>query len=183
MSICDLLTYRIASAVDCDSLVELVNISYRGELASQGWTNENELVDGLRTNKDAMDDTINNSASIILMFFEKNEQILIGCISLEHKPEIKTAYLGMLTVRPDLQVRGYGKFILSVGEKYVISNWNVDYIEMTVVIQRTELVAFYNRRGYKDIGQRQSFSLKFGSPKQGGLEFATLKKCVKMSEE
>src|ERR1700722_839243 len=98
---------------------------------------------------------INSGKYVILIFFGEVDQILKGCINLQHQTETKTAYLGMFAVRPDLQARGYGKFILSVAENYAISNWNVAYIEMGVLIQRPELVSYYNRRGYIDTGRHQ----------------------------
>jgi ribosomal protein S18 acetylase RimI-like enzyme len=185
MSASDLLTYRLATVADCDSLAILVNDSYRSELAYQGWTNENELVDGLRTTLDDLLNIINTIQSVILVFFDKTEpQILVGCVHLKHKSEVKTAYLGMFVVRPDLQSRGYGKFIMSVAEEYVISKWNVDYIELTVISQRPELVAYYNRRGYTDIGQRRPFHPSaYCHPKRDDLELCTMRKCLKRSEE
>jgi ribosomal protein S18 acetylase RimI-like enzyme len=90
----------------------------------------------------------------------------------------------MLAVRPDLQTRGYGKFILSVGEQYAISKWNVDYMEISVIRQRTELIGYYNRRGYTDTGHRQPFHPStFCYPKRDDLELCTMRKCVKMGGE
>jgi hypothetical protein len=40
----DPLACRIATTADCDSLATLINSSYRGELAHQSWTNENDIV-------------------------------------------------------------------------------------------------------------------------------------------
>jgi ribosomal protein S18 acetylase RimI-like enzyme len=184
MNASDLLISRLATTADCESLAVLINNSYRSELACQGWTNENDLIDGLRTNVDDLQKIINATKSIILIFFDQTKQILIGCIHLQDKSEIKTAYLGMLAVRPDLQTRGYGKFILSVAEKYSISKWNVDYTELKVIIQRTELIDYYNRRGYTEVGQHQPFQPSaFGYPKRDDLELCTMRKFVKMSEE
>jgi len=184
MAASDLLTYRLATVADCDSLALLVNNSFRSELAQQGWTNENELVDGLRTNSDGLQNIINTTKSIILVFFDKTEQILIGCVYLKPKLEIQTAHLGMLVVRPDFQTKGYGKFIMSVAEKYARNEWNVDYIELTAIVQRTELIGYYTRRGYIDTGQRKPFHGSASSfPKRDDLELCTMRKSVKISEE
>ena len=53
---------------------------------------------------------------------------------------------------PDFQSRGYGKFILSVAENYAVNIWDVEYAELNVMIQRPELMSYYNRRGYIDTG-------------------------------
>jgi len=179
MNASDMLIYRVATVDDCDSLANLINISYRNEPTCQGWTNENELISGLRTNSDTLRSIINSDESLILVFFDEIEKMLIGCVHLQHKSEIKTAYLGMLTVRPDLQTKGYGKFILFTGERYATTKWNIDYIELTVIIQRTELIDFYNRRGYIDTGQRLPFpSTQFHHPKRDDLELCIMRKFI-----
>lgn len=180
----DLLTYRVATAEDCDSLSILINNSYRSDLACQGWTNENELMEGSRTNSDSLHNIINETKSIILVFFDKTEQILTGCVHLKHKSETNTAYLGMLVVRPDLQTRGYGKFIMSVAEKYSRTKWNIEYIELTAIIQRPELISYYNRRGYTDTGEHKPFQPSASSHfKRDDLELCTMRKCLKINEE
>lgn len=184
MNTSDLLIYRLATVDDCDSIAFLLNNSYRSELAQQGWTNENELIDGLRTSSNALIDIINNNDSIILIFFDKNQQILIGCVYLKHKSEIKTAYLGMLAVRPDFQNRGYGKFIITIAENYVLNQWNIDYVELTTIIQRSELVDYYKRRGYIDTGIRQAFQPSSSSRLlRNDLQLCIMRKFVKNNQE
>ncbi|CAF3838584.1 unnamed protein product [Rotaria sordida] len=103
------------------------------------------------------------------------------CIPLQHDTEVKKTHLGMLTVRPDLQTRGYGKFIISVAENFARPHWHAELIEMSVLIQRTELVAYYIRRGYIDTGRRQPFSpddSRFGIAKKNDLELCILAKSL-----
>ena len=179
MNVTSWLIYRLATVADCDSLVTLINKSYENDSTCQGWTNTNKLLVGPRTNVNELHEIINTNGSIILMFFDTIEQILIGCIHLKYKEEIKSGYLCMLCVRPDLQKKGYGKLFLSIGEKYAISNWNIDCLEISVMIQRTELIAFYNRRGYIDTGQRCPFpSSDLVKPKRNDLEFCLMQKSV-----
>ena len=70
------LVYRVATKADCDSLVTLINSSYRGELAHQGWTNGNELVSGPRTNTEVVFDMITGGKYVFLVFFGKADHIL-----------------------------------------------------------------------------------------------------------
>ena len=184
MNSSDPLTHRTATEADCESLATLINISYRGELANQGWTNENSLVGGLRTNTNVLSTMINSGKYKFLAFFDKTDLTLKGCVYLQHKPETKTAYLGMLSVRPDVQGKGYGKFILSTAEKYAVSDWNVDYIEMRVFVQRSELLAYYFRRGYNVTDLREPFLPNEDAHLiRDDLEFCTLRKCMKTSED
>ncbi|CAF0934168.1 unnamed protein product [Adineta ricciae] len=153
----ELLTHRRATADDCDAMVTLINDAYSGQMSHQGWTNEYALNPAPRTNSDLLLNLINNVNNIFLVFFGADDQILKGCVLLSHKSECKTARIGMLSVRPDLQARGFGSSILSTAEKYAINNWNVEYIELTAIVQRPELISYYSRRGFIDTGARQRF--------------------------
>jgi hypothetical protein len=71
---------------------------------------------------------------------------------------------------------------MSVANNYGVNTWNVEYIEMTIIIQRSELIAYYNRRGYVDTGLRKPFpihDIRLGTPKRKDLEFCIMQKCVK----
>ncbi|CAF4893057.1 unnamed protein product, partial [Rotaria magnacalcarata] len=168
-----LLSYRIATLADCEAVSTLVNSGYRGESSRQGWTTEEALVGGLRTHPSKLIDIINDKTNAILLFFEESENVLVGCVHLQHDPVERSALLGMLTVRPDLQGRGYGKFILSIAECYVRDTWDVEFVKMKAIMQRPELVAYYNRRGYIDTGRREPFPKgdeRSGIPKVQDLE-------------
>lgn len=184
MNTSDVLVFRPVTTADCESLATLINQSYRSELACQGWTNENELIEGLRTNAHALTTMIDTHHSIFLIFFDQNEQILIGCIFLQYKPETNAAYLSLFAVRPDLQNRGYGKFILSTAEEYCQREWNADYIELKVIVQRSELIAYYNRRGYFETGQCQPLIPASTSRlKRDDIHTCFMRKSLKPGEE
>ncbi|CAF4210126.1 unnamed protein product, partial [Rotaria sordida] len=150
---------RVATLSDCESLSLLVNSSCRGESAGQGWVSTHTFIDGQRIDIQILTDIINDKTNIILVFFDPTDKILVGCVHLQHKPALKSVHLGMLTVRPDLQTRGYGKFILSMAESYAVNKWNIDYIDMTVLIQTPELIEYYKRRGYIETGQREPYPM------------------------
>ncbi|CAF1299500.1 unnamed protein product [Rotaria magnacalcarata] len=192
------LTYRLAINSDYESISQLVNDAYRGESSHQGWTNEDEFFESQRINPDILTQMMATDGSVVLIFFEQDSKILIGCVSLQDSTmaenirigcciplqqdnKVKSAYLGMLTVRPDLQRRGYGKFIVSVAEKFVRQQWNTQLIELSVLSNRQELIAYYIRRGYTDTGRRQQFSShdnRFGIPKIDCLEYCILTKFI-----
>ncbi|CAF1445108.1 unnamed protein product [Rotaria sordida] len=179
-----MLAYRIAALTDCEALAALVNSGYRGESSCQGWTTEEALVGGLRTHSSVLTDIIQDKNNVILLFFDESNNDLIGCVHLRHNPDEGSALLGMLTVRPDLQGRGYGKFILSAAETYVQDTWDVEFVKIRVIVQRPELVEFYNRRGYIDTGRREPFPQDdplLGIAKVKGLEMCIMKKYVKTS--
>ncbi|EST29679.1 hypothetical protein M878_20325 [Streptomyces roseochromogenus subsp. oscitans DS 12.976] len=49
-----MLTCRIATADDIPALVALVESAYRGDTSRRGWTTEADLLDGQRTDLDAV---------------------------------------------------------------------------------------------------------------------------------
>ena len=103
---------------------------------------------------------------------------LVGCVQLSHV-STKLAYLGMLTIDPKMQAGGLGKILMQAAEQFVVNEWQVSEMEMTVIRQRTELISWYERRGYERTGETRPFPMddpRFGLPKTDALEFVVLKK-------
>ncbi len=170
-------TFRPARAEDCAAAAALINSAYRGESSRAGWTSEADLLGGQRTDEAALEELI-SSRSRTLMLAEDSDGCLAGCVLLERRPA-GVAYLGMLTVLPALQGSGLGTGLLEWSETFVRREWPAAAIEMTVIRCRTELIAWYERRGYKPTGQRLPFPMdnpRFGLPKVADLEFEILRK-------
>ena len=162
-----------ASEKDASALERLINSAYRGESSKQGWTTEADLLDGGRTDAEALREIIRRPDTTI--FKCVREENIVG--SVELRLEGSRIYLGMLTVRPDLQGAGIGKKLLAAGEAYAKEK-NCDAVFMTVISVRKELIDWYVRHGYQLTGERKEFAfndLRFGIPKQK-LEFLVLEK-------
>ena len=88
-------------------------------------------------------------------------------------------YLGMLTVSPKIQARGIGKKLLSAAETHALKN-DCDKIEMTVISDRAELIAWYERNGYHVTEETKPFhtEARFGVPRKN-LEFLVMEKMIK----
>ncbi len=164
-----------ASAHDAQALEKLVNSAYRGETSKQGWTTEAELLDGTRIDTASIISLINKPDTLILKYV--NEDDILGCVELN---KIDNAlYLGMLTVQPNLQRKGIGKELLKAAEEEARKQ-KCTVIFMTVISIRTELIAWYQRHGYVDAGERKPFPAgdsRLGIPKFE-LEFVVLEKKV-----
>jgi GNAT superfamily N-acetyltransferase len=168
-------SFRVAEAGDAENLSRLVNSAYRGDSSRRGWTTEADLLGGQRTDPDTVRELISENDSTILLIHRDAD--LIGCVFLQQKAD--SAYLGMLTVQPDLQASGIGRRLLAWAEDWVFENWRFRRIEMTVIRQRSELIAWYERRGYINTHRIEPFPYgdeKFGLPKQPDLEFIVLEK-------
>jgi len=87
----------------------------------------------------------------------------------------------MLTVRPVGQARGLGRALLAASEQWAAREWGTREIQMTVIAQRTELIAWYERRGYRRTGERRPFpydDVRFGLPQRPDLYFNVLAKTL-----
>lgn len=168
---------------DIDAVAELVNGAYRGPQSRRGWTHEADYIDGLRTSAADLRADLTRPGVTLLVQREAEHQPPTGCVWLE--PAADGAwYLGMLTVRPDLQAQGAGRRLLEAAEAFAVTK-GARRIRMTVVSIRESLIAWYRRRGYELTGEREAFPYddqRFGAPRVAGLEFVVLEKPVGASE-
>ncbi|WP_040005939.1 GNAT family N-acetyltransferase [Fibrisoma limi] len=171
---------RPAAESDISTLNQLVNSAYRGDSSRRGWTTEADLLDGIRTDESSLRAMLQNPAATILTY-EADGQ-LIGCVYLETKTDrsgASTLYLGMLTVSPDAQTGGIGKQLMAAAEQ-VAREQGCRSITMTVIPQRHELIAWYERRGYRATGETRPFPMddpRFGLPKVP-LSFIVMEKVL-----
>lgn len=162
-----------ALLADAAELDVLVNSAYRGDSSRQGWTTEADLLDGTRTDAKAIAEIIQKPGYTILKYVEGNH--ILGCVEL-HQDGARL-YLGMLTVRPNLQGKGIGKQLMKAAEEEAI-RLQCTSVYMTVISVRKELIEWYQRHGYQPTGERKPFAFndpRFGQPKQP-LEFIVLEK-------
>ena len=166
------LHFSKSSDSDIPDLVKLVNSAYRGDTSKRGWTTEADLLDGIRTDEDGIYKMLHQPGSVILKCMVGNK--LAGCVYLQKQADF--LYLGMLTVSPELQASGIGKELLKVSEEYARKE-GCHSIKMTVITVRSELIRWYERRGYFQTAERQPFpnDPRFGIPRQP-LEFLVMEK-------
>ncbi|MDB5708019.1 MAG: family acetyltransferase [Sphingomonas bacterium] len=161
---------------DLAPLHALIEGAYRGDGARRGWTHEADLIDGQRTDTETLAAIIDDARQHILVV--RNDDAIIGCVALTDKGD-GTCYLGMLTVAPDLQAAGLGRQLIEAGERHVAASFGARRIEMTVIAQRAELIAWYERRGYHRTGERRPFPYgdpRIGTPRSDALDFIVLER-------
>jgi GNAT superfamily N-acetyltransferase len=146
-----MLTIRVAIRTDLALLQPLIQRAYRGEDARAGWTHEADLLDGERIGVAELTAMIADPADRLLVGFDGDR--LVGCVRVANSGD-GLAYLGLLCVDPLLQAGGYGKQLIAAAEATAHEDFGADRIEMTVIDKRTELIAFYQRRGYAQVGTR-----------------------------
>ncbi len=165
-----------AEKQDAGQIAALVNSAYRGESSKQGWTTEADLLAGLRTDTEEILRLISSDDSMFLLC--KAEAELIGSVHLQKQAE--QVCLGMLAVNPSLQGRGIGKHLLLAAEQAAQQIWAVNKSVMTVISCRTELLAFYQRRGYRRTGVSKEFPVnpELWITKVAGLRLEILEKVL-----
>ncbi|TSD67466.1 GNAT family N-acetyltransferase [Inquilinus sp. KBS0705] len=140
----------VATLTDVPELVTLVNSAYRGESSKKGWTTEANLIDGQRIDEEGLIEQMSDPNATILKNTDADGNIT-ACVYLLKKPG-NVLYLGMLTVSPTLQAHGIGRQLLAAAEDYARSI-NHHTVAMTVITTRTELLNWYERRGYTKTGE------------------------------
>ncbi|GAA2430557.1 GNAT family N-acetyltransferase [Streptomyces mauvecolor] len=169
------LSYRDATEADVEALVPLIESAYRGDSSRAGWTTEADILQGQRTDPEGVRAVITSPGSKLLTV--ERDGVLVACCQLEHRGD--AAYFGMFAVSPALQGAGLGKQIIAEAERTVRAEWGVSEMHMTVISVRDELIAFYERRGYRRTGTMTPFPYgdeRFGVPQRDDLEFELLVK-------
>jgi ribosomal protein S18 acetylase RimI-like enzyme len=170
------LRFRLAESRDVEAIVDLVDSAYRGDASRAGWTTEADLLDGQRTDTEAVSAIVDARRSVMLVA-EAGGQ-LAGCCQLERRPGGEV-YFGMFAVRPGGQGRGRGQEILAEAERLALEEWGAVTMVMTVLVQRLDLIAWYQRRGYRLTGRSRPFPYgdeRFGVPRRADLSFVELAK-------
>lgn len=168
------LSFRPALPHEAPSIVELVNSAYRGDSGRRGWTTESDLLDGQRTDLDEVSGVIGRQDSMILLGVSLGE-----ILASAHLEKIGAdAYLGMLAVHPLRQGLGLGKRLMNAAENLAVERWRAKIMRMTVIVQREDVIAFYQRRGYARTGRTRPFPVeeKFGIAKVPDLRLEELEK-------
>jgi ribosomal protein S18 acetylase RimI-like enzyme len=170
--------FRRATAADVLAIVALVESAYRGESSRAGWTTEADLLDGQRTDAAAVRELIDDPATQILIAEDRDTGLLASVAVTDEGEAAAAVHVGMFAVRPTEQGRGIGRALLAEAE-VVGRRLGRTQARMSVLAQRTELIAYYERRGYRRTGARAPFPYgdpRLGLPRRNDLVFEVLQK-------
>lgn len=175
---------RQADIEDIDALEQLLNRCYR---QTEGWTNEADLIGGIRITQDELASTIANPKHYLFVYPKtttgerEGEETgeLLGCIGVDMKINAgsnqssynKSAYIGIFAVHPELQGQGVGNIILQAAETFAARHLQSDKqatdsqatdkkparLTMSILSHRPELLSYYQRRGYQLNGNKMPF--------------------------
>ena len=168
-------TFRHATDADVDALVALIESAYRGDASRAGWTTEADILEGRRTDPEGVLEVIKSPDSRLLTVEQDGR--IVACCQLENRGG--HAYFGMFAVSPALQGAGLGKIVMAEAERQARATWGVTEMHMTVISVREDLIAWYERRGYRRTGRMTPFPYgdeRFGVPQRDDLQFELLVK-------
>lgn len=153
--------FRKAVIADANAVAAIVNAAYRGDSSRKGWTTEADLLEGSRTDFADIVVLLEAAGSVILMAesIDQHGKHLLSTAHLERVDEsdVPAAFFGMFAVDPELQAKGLGKQMMQSAEALVLQEWGTRKMLMDVISVRTELIAFYERRGYRLTGEVRPF--------------------------
>lgn len=167
---------------EISEVVRLVNSAYRGDSSEVGWTTEAAYLDGQRTDEKSLAEEIQNPNCSVFCLRSYEASEIIGSVLLEKYQDEKGpgCYLGMLTVKPTIQMGGLGKWMMQALEE-IVRAWGISRITLQVLSPRQELMEWYQRRGYRKTGQTEKFPYgqeQFGLPKTKDLHFVIFEKTI-----
>jgi ribosomal protein S18 acetylase RimI-like enzyme len=171
------ISFRDASIDDVETVVSLVESAYRGDASRAGWSTEADLLDGQRTDPAAVTAIIGAPRSRMLLAIAADGRML-GCCQVEARDH-DVCYFGMFAISPTLQGGGLGRRVLAEAERLAREELGAHVMTMTVITQRRDLIAWYERRGYASTGETEPFPYgdeRFGLPLRPDLAFEVLAK-------
>lgn len=145
------MNFQKVTEKDIPQLFDLVEASYRGDIARQGWTCESDIVGGNRTSKETLKDEINVPGGCYLKHCDDRGEI-IGCVYIKVNTQDRKAFVGSLCVYPTLQSQGLGKQLLAATE-VMAKEAGCSKLCVKVITKRTELINWYERMDFKFVGE------------------------------
>ena len=160
----NMLEFRYIEPDDIAKVVSIINRAYRPVAGEEGWTHESDWIVDNRINAEQLIDEANTVNQHIVV--PELNGSLVGCVMFsknQHKVNI-----GLLTVDPRVQTQQVGRKLLAEAEQLAIKLYQPICFEMSVVNTRKELIAFYQRRGYRLTEKTKPYPIDqgVGTPKK-----------------
>ena len=124
---------RLAGPADADKITSVINAAFH--------IVEGFFIDGPRIDRAEVEQLLAKGAFLLAEVDDK----LNGCVYVELRGE--RSYLGLLSVDPACQQGGLGSLLMLEAENYCRERGS-RFMDILIVNLRTDLPAFYERRGY-----------------------------------
>lgn len=137
MSANNTIPVRLAAPADAAKITDVINAAFR---IAEGF-----FVDGPRISQAEVEQLLEKGTFLLA----EAGDVLNGCVYVELRGE--RSYLGLLSVNPACQQSGLGSLLMLEAENHCRQRGS-RFMDIYIVNLRTELPAFYQRRGYVENG-------------------------------
>ncbi|KAI0438256.1 acyl-CoA N-acyltransferase [Xylaria telfairii] len=149
------LNFRLATVADAVPLERLINTSFRNDKTTQVFLSADH------TGVDVVDvpsiiAKINQPDCAVVAVTDLSTGSIVAHGSVR-KVDDTCAWFGVLAVDVNRQKEGLGGQVLAWAEQYARREWGSVRMEFDVVNTRSDLIAWYNRRGYQPTGKSTPF--------------------------
>jgi N-acetylglutamate synthase-like GNAT family acetyltransferase len=134
------LHFRFSTEKDAEQMSAIINTAYEVEnfFKACNRTSPKQLI---ATMKEGLEK---------FLVLSTNDDLVIGCVCIA--PTNNTSiYFGMLSVNPKYQGFGLGIGMIHTVEK-IAKDYGYEYTELWVVNLRNDLIPWYTKQGYKEVG-------------------------------
>ncbi|MHB1137796.1 MAG: GNAT family N-acetyltransferase, partial [Microthrixaceae bacterium] len=132
------------------------------------------LLGGQRTDATMVGDALEDPDSRVEL--AERDGRLVGCLQLTWSGD--AAHFGMFAVSPTEQAGGIGSALLTHAED-LARTLGCASMDLEVIAQRHQLIAYYRRRGYEPTGATTPFPYgdeRYGVPRRDDLHFVVLRR-------
>lgn len=129
--------FRFADESDAEKLLALINQAFEVEAF---------YLAGPRLDAERIGPHFRNGRFLVA----ESGETLMGCVYVEVGGE--SSYMGLLSVDPKLRKTGLGRRLVAAAEEFS-REMGAQRMDLTVVNLRTELPPYYEKLGYKIVGE------------------------------
>ncbi|MBR0663100.1 GNAT family N-acetyltransferase [Roseomonas hellenica] len=165
---------EIATAADARAVAELLD-SADWSLPRRGGIEAAEPLPGMTSEEAAA--MIGRASTIILVRRAGTFPMLLGCIAVEMN-DMGACTISMLAVASEFRRTAIGRALLEDAEQFAADR-SATQARIVVSKSRRDLVAWYERRGYRPTGRREAHTAGLGGGDAGlpsALRFIVLEK-------
>lgn len=150
------LVFRLATLDDAPRVRELTENAFSTNDSRPDWTGDAEFAAHFTISLETVQKDLSTPG--LLTFVATNKQdYIIASFNMAKTADGTTARLGMLVVQDEYQRGGVGRQVLDHFEDYSRRVWGIERFSLGALSSRKALLAWYQRRGYRDVGKRTPF--------------------------
>jgi len=150
------LRFRIATVDDAPQIQSLIQSAFRAEDSRKGWTADMALNSRFTMDVEEVLANIRKPDNAVLVATDDSGTFVASFQVVKRSADL--ARFAMFAVDQHHQRRGLGRRALAYGEEYCQREWGVKKMDLSALSTRLELIAWYERCGYRKTGETAPFT-------------------------